>query len=209
MSQPLEEPYYVVIEVENEKCKGLRTLEDSGVEKYALIDIRSTPERTARHLIRIHPDEITKMPKTLFTKTSINKLSGVTSAWFNTDGCDICNTIFANSSFLVSARHLKGYKIVYSFVTPNPETFKEITSSFEAQNIEFKVLEAGTFKQRSLTLTEKQERVLWLALKMGFFEYPRRITMLQLSKRLGIGLSSLSEILRRGLRRLLEDHFKE
>jgi predicted DNA binding protein len=209
MNQQLEEPYYVVIEVENEKCKGLKTLEDAGVEKYTLVDIRGTPEGTARHLIRIHEDEIKKMPRTLFAETRIDKSSGVTSAWFNSDGCDICNTIFANSSFLVSARHVKGYKIVYSFVTPNTDTFREIASAFEVQGIKFKVLEAGRFKSRSMTLTEKQERVLWLALKMGFFEYPRRLTMLQLSKRLGIGLSSLSEILRRGLRRLLEDYFKK
>ena len=57
-------------------------------------------------------------------------------------------------------------------------------------------------------MTEKQERVLWLALKMGFFEFPRRITMLELSRRLGVGLSTLSEIIRRGIRRLLENHFE-
>ena len=207
MSQSLDEPYYAAMEIENKQCKGLRMLEDAGVEKYALIDIRGVPKGPTRHLIKMPPEGIKNLPEKLFTDARVDKSGSITSAWFNTNGCDICNTIFVNSSFLISARHVKGFKIVYSFVAPNSDAFKKISSSLEAKGIKFKVLEAGKFKPRSKALTEKQERVLWLALKMGFFEYPRKVTMLELAKRLGIGLSSLSEILRRGLRRLLEDHF--
>ncbi|UCE96492.1 MAG: helix-turn-helix domain-containing protein [Candidatus Bathyarchaeota archaeon] len=206
MSQAPNEPYYVAIEIENKQCKGLRMLENAGIEKYALIDIRGVHGGPTRHLIKMPPDEIKNAPQA-FTEIQTSKSGSIISAWFNSDGCNICNTIFANSSFLVSARHVKGIKIVYSFVSPSPDAYQKIISSLENQDIRFKVLEVGKFKPRSKTLTEKQERVLWIALKMGFFEYPRKITMLELSKRLGIGLSSLSEILRRGLRRLLEDHF--
>jgi predicted DNA binding protein len=153
------------------------------------------------------PEEFDRLPEDLFAETRSDQTGEITSAWFNTEGCAICNTILASSAFLISARHVKGRRIVYSFVAPNPGAYQQIIAALEARGIDFTVLEVGKFKPRSTTLTEKQERVLWLALKMGFFEYPRKITMRQLSKRLGMGLSSLSEILRRGLRRLLEDHF--
>jgi predicted DNA binding protein len=78
----------------------------------------------------------------------------------------------------------------------------------EASGLKPKILEIGKFKPKGEVLTEKQERVLWLALKMGFFDFPRKITMLELSSRLGVGLSTLSEIARRGIRRLLEYHFE-
>lgn len=207
MSKSLDEPYYVAMEIENKQCKGLRMLEDAGVEKYALIDIRGVPKEKTRHLIKVPSEEGKNLPEKLFTDARIDKSGKITSAWFNTDGCDICNTILAHSSFLISARHVKGHMIVYSFVAPNSDAFKKISSSLEANGIKFKVLAVGKFKPRSKALTEKQERVLWLALKMGFFEYPRKVTMLELAKRLGIGLSSMSEILRRGLRRLLENYF--
>ena len=109
---------------------------------------------------------------------------------------------------MISARHVKDYKIVYSFIAPNFKAYKNIISFFEDRDIEFRIMRVGKFNPRSEALTEKQERVLWIALKMGFFDYPRKLTMQQLSKRLGVGLSSLSEILRRGTRRLLEDFFK-
>jgi predicted DNA binding protein len=57
-------------------------------------------------------------------------------------------------------------------------------------------------------LTEKQERVLWLALKLGFFDYPRRINSIEFSKKLGIVPSTLSEMKRRGIRKLLKHYFE-
>lgn len=207
MNQPLDEPYYVAMEIENKQCKGLRMLEKAGIEKYALVDIRGAPKGPTRHLMKMPPKGLTDLPKELSAKARTNKSGNITSAWFNTDGCDVCTTILTSGSFLISARHLKDYMIIFSFVTPNFNAYRKIITTLEAQEMKFKILEIGKFKPRSKTLTEKQERVLWIALKMGFFEYPRRITMLQLSKRLGVGLSSLSEMLRRGLRRLLEDHF--
>ena len=207
MSKPLDEPYHVVMEIENRQCKGLRMLEDAGVQQYTLVDVRGVPHGPTRHLNRMPSNEFSNLPEKLFAESHIDTSENITSAWFNSDGCDICSTILANGSFLISMRHVKEYIVIYSFVTPNSSSYETIITTLNAKNTKFSILEVGKFKPRSKTLTEKQERVLWLALKMGFFEYPRKLTMLQLSKRLGIGLSSLSEILRRGLRRLLEDHF--
>ncbi|MGD8566390.1 MAG: helix-turn-helix domain-containing protein [Candidatus Bathyarchaeota archaeon] len=207
MSKPLDEPYHVVMEIENKQCKGLRMLENAGVQQYTLVDVRGVPHEPTRHLIRMPSNEFSNLPEELFAEPHIDTSGNITSAWFNSDGCDICSTILANGSFLISMRHVKEFIVVYSFVAPDSTAYERIITTLKAKNAKFTILEIGKFKPRSKTLTEKQERVLWLALKMGFFEYPRKVTMLQLSKRLGTGLSSLSEILRRGLRRLLEDHF--
>ena len=208
MHQETEEPYHITMEIENKHCTGLRILEKSGVKKYALMDIRGTPEGPTRHLIKIPHERFKDLPKKLFAKTQVDKSGKIKSAWFHTDGCDICNTILANSSFLVSARHIEGRLIIYSFVTPNFDAYNDIISTLEREAIKFKILEVTKFNPRTKTLTEKQERILWLALKMGFFSYPRKITMLELSKRAGVGLSTISEIIRRGTRRLVEEHFQ-
>ncbi len=203
----MEEPYHVTVEVENKDCKGLEILENSGVEKYSLVDIRGAPRGPTRHLFKTPTEGLNRLPKQFFVKHTTES-GKATSAWFNTDGCNVCNAILSNGSFLISAKHIKGRTIIYSFVAPSFKAYKNIISAFEERNIKFKILEIGKFRSESVTLTEKQERTLWLALKMGFFDYPRKITMLQLSKRLGVGLSSLSEMLRRGMRRLAEDHFE-
>ncbi|MEM3078779.1 MAG: helix-turn-helix domain-containing protein, partial [Thermoproteota archaeon] len=56
--------------------------------------------------------------------------------------------------------------------------------------------------------TEKQENVLWLSLKMGYFDTPRKIGTRELAKTLGIVPSTFSEITRSGIRKLLEKYFE-
>lgn len=208
MEPQLEEPHNITVEIENKECKGLKMLESSGVEKYALMDIRRAAEGPTRHLIKFPQEKTRKLPIQLFSEARVDKSGKVTSAWFNTDGCTICNTILGNGSFLISAKHVEGYSIIYNFVAPSFSSYKNIISTLESQDLKVKILGVEKFKPKSKTLTEKQERVLWLALKMGFFAFPRKITMKDLSERAGVGLSTLSEIVRRGTRRLVEDHFE-
>jgi predicted DNA binding protein len=208
LSQIVEEPYHVAIEVENQQCRGLRVLEESGVKEFSLIDIRGEPDGPTRHLLTVPTESFKDLPTQLFSETQVGISKETRSAWFNSEGCVVCKTILANSSFLVSARHLGENTIVYSFVVPSFGGYRKIISTLEAQGMSLKLREMTKFNPRSRTLTEKQERALWLALKMGFFDYPRKITMKELAKRVGVGLSTLSEILRRGTRRLLEEQFE-
>ena len=71
-----------------------------------------------------------------------------------------------------------------------------------------RIARLGKFEQQIGVLTENQERIFWLALKSGFFDYPRQIGMAELAAKLGISPATLSEIIRRGTRRLLEHYFK-
>ncbi len=78
----------------------------------------------------------------------------------------------------------------------------------KSAGLQVTVRKMGEFEPQAGVLTEKQERIFWLALKGGFFDYPRKIDTVELAKKLGISPSTLSEITRRGMRRLLESYFK-
>lgn len=209
MQRSEDEPYHITIEIVNKQCKGLRMLEDSGIQQVTLSDVRGTPGGLTRHLIRAPDREIGEMPADTLTKIrGHGKFEGGASVWFDSDGCDVCKTILSQNAFLISGRHLGGYTILYNFVSPNFNAFKSIVSTLEASGLKPKILEVARFKPGGKILTEKQERVLWLALKMGFFDYPRKTNTLELSRRLGISLSTLSEITRRAMRRLVEEHFE-
>jgi predicted DNA binding protein len=98
--------------------------------------------------------------------------------------------------------------MLYSFVAPTFDAYQQILTTLESKGWQPKILEIGRFRSGGNVLTEKQERALLLALRLGFFEVPRRISMRELSNKLQVALSTSSEIIRRGLRRLLEQHFK-
>jgi len=55
-----------------------------------------------------------------------------------------------------------------------------------------------------IALTARQEEVLGKALVKGYFEFPRRISLTNLSELVGVRPSTLSEILRNAERRVLE-----
>jgi len=198
-----DEPCHISLEVVNEKCKGLRMLRGLGVRQYTLADIRGLPGGPTRHLIKIPAEQVNEIPR-----DSLTRVGSSGEAWFDSDGCEVCSAILSNSSFLVSARHVADSTIVYSFVVPNFEAFRSIVSTLEACGLAPKVLEVVRFRRRGKVLTEKQERVLWLALKLGFFDYPRKINTIELSRRLGVVPSTLSELTRRGLRKLVESYFE-
>jgi hypothetical protein len=57
-------------------------------------------------------------------------------------------------------------------------------------------------------LTARQENILQIALEKGYFEFPKKITLRQLAKVLDVSPATLTEILRRGQKRVLQEHFK-
>lgn len=199
--------YHVTIEVENTQCKGLELTSKLGINNCKLIDVRRLKEGSVRHLISFPLSEIDRVSG---EKLRIRSGSGGSSvlASFETEGCNLCNTLLSKGAFLISGRHLEGYRMIYEFIVPEHETFKEILSVLESLGFKPRVLSLYKHEPKGDVLTEKQENALWLALKMGYFDYPRKIGTKELARTLGVVPSTFSEILRGGIRRLLEKYFE-
>jgi predicted DNA binding protein len=129
------------------------------------------------------------------------------SVWLE-EGCEVCNTILSHDAFLVSGNSLENNIINYSFMAPTFEAYRGIVNDLEKAGYAVNILKIGKFKQRVGVLTKNQEKVFWFALKSGFFDYPRKISLAELAANLGISPATLSEVIRRGTRRLLEHYLK-
>ncbi|MBI2937421.1 MAG: helix-turn-helix domain-containing protein [Thaumarchaeota archaeon] len=200
-------PYSISIEIVNERCKVLALLKDLGINEFRMMDVRGSEKGVTRHLVKMSSKQIEKIPKDTFTKTH-SDYPDEELAWFDTDGCDVCNTIVSHGSFLVSGRDIHDQTFVYTFIAPNFEAYRAIIFGLESKGLKPKVLKIERYEAKGRVLTEKQERVLWLALKMGFFDYPRKINSIEFANKVGVEPSTLSEITRRGMRRLLEHYFE-
>jgi len=203
------EPYHAVIEVENRRCRILRILKAYGLQQFRVADIRGSTVGSSRHLVELTPDQIEKIPREQLAKVWASRQSGgKASVWFESGGCETCNTILSHGSFLISGKSLQDFIVVYSFVVPSFDAYKSIISALENSDLKVKVLRVGKLESKRGILTENQEKVFWIALKVGFFDYPRKVDTIELSSKLGISPSTLSEITRRGVRRLLEHYFE-
>jgi predicted DNA binding protein len=200
------EPYQVVIEVENKQCKMVGKLASLGFKHLKVVDVRSSSTGSVRHLMDVGMDQAPKVPKELTTKGHVENKSAV---WLESQGCEVCNTILAHDAFLVSGKSMQNNIITYSFMVPTTEAYRGIISDLEKTGHKVTIRKVGKFEQKIDVLTENQEKIFWLALKSGFFDYPRQIGMAELAAKLGISAGTLSEIMRRGTRRLLEHYFKK
>jgi predicted DNA binding protein len=209
MSNQWRRPYHVVLEVENRQCSIVKRLSPLGLSHLKVADIRSSSPTSVKHLVELDPTEV-KSIKNPPAELQPAKRKGKSkySVWLESQGCGVCNTILASDAFLISGKSMADYSIMYSFMVPSFEAFSKIVSSLKAAGLRVNVLKMGKFEPQVGVLTEKQERIFWLALKGGFFDYPRKIDTLELARKLGISPSTLSEIIRRGTRRLLESYFK-
>jgi predicted DNA binding protein len=202
-------PCRVSIEILNEQCKVLKMFRDLGFHRFEVVDVRRLPHGVTRHLVRIPGENLARIPKhtNVRVRNSVEAGKGAV-VWFETKGCDVCNTIVSKGAFLITAWNTEGNDIIYTFIAPNMKTAQDIISTLEALNFGLKILGMGRYKRRTSILTEKQEIALWLALESGFFDYPRKIGVSDLSRKLKVSSSTLSEIMRRGIRRLLEYYFE-
>jgi len=199
------EPYHVVIEVENKQCKMVKKLAALGFKHLKVVDVRSASSGSVRHLMDVGEEQAKRVPTELTAKGHVE---GKSSVWLESEGCEVCNTILSHGAFLVNGKSIQDNIITYSFMVPTFEAYQGIIGDLKMAGHDIKILKIGKFEQQIGVLTENQEKIFWLALKSGFFNYPRQIGMAELAAKLGISPATLSEIVRRGTRRLLEHYFK-
>ena len=209
MADLWRKPYHVVIEIENKQCRMLKKFASIGLRNLKVVDIRSSKTGAVKHLVELGSDQVKKIPDSLKPAVSRVRDEGKPTMWFESEGCEVCNTILSRDAFLVSGKSMEANTIMYSFMVPTFEAYTSIIAELEKTGHKVNVLKMGKFEPKTGILTENQERIFWLALKGGFFDYPRKIGMRELSAKLGIKPATLSETVRRGTRRLLEHYFEK
>ncbi len=91
-------------------------------------------------------------------------------------------------------------------VVCDDESFVKLVRTLESYDVEFEIIYKGQPESED-DVTYREEEVLRIALEKGYFDYPRRIKLEELAAHFGVAPSTLSEILRRGQKKVLERYF--
>ncbi len=158
-------PYRVTVRAVNEKCKIMKLFRELGVHKFAVVDIRRLYTGVTRHLVRIPINYLNQIPRHSYARIQDSiKVGNEVAAWFETDGCEVCNTIVSEGAFLITGWNTREDEIAYTFIVPNIRVAQKIILMLEKLKFDIKVLGMEKYKRKSPILTEEQEAVLWLAL---------------------------------------------
>jgi predicted DNA binding protein len=123
-----------------------------------------------------------------------------------THKCTACKTFAGADCFLVSAASKPDGKLEWT-VLGNDMMVKSLMQELEDQKVTAEVVKISKIKDEE-ELTARQENILQIALEKGYFEFPKQIALRQLARVLDVSPATLSEILRRGQKRVLEEHFR-
>jgi predicted DNA binding protein len=163
----------------------------------AIFEIGEEPFGRAPHIlhdIERHPDV-----------TSIDVVDPENGRLWGVVGMHDCCIIrpIVNSGCFLEMATADGFgKIKFNVVTGSNGSLPTLIRRLDSIGLHTELKKITDFSEREF-MTPKQEEVLKFALERGYFDSPRRTTLVELGKMMKIDPSIMGEIIRHGERRLL------
>jgi predicted DNA binding protein len=92
----------------------------------------------------------------------------------------------------------------WRFIVRRTNDLRQILSKLSQDGVETRIEDVSPLDQKA-TLTGRQKEIIVTAVAQGYFEFPRKVSLTNLSQLVGIKPSTLSEILRSAERRIMEN----
>jgi hypothetical protein len=168
----------------------------------SLVEIRSESEKClheATNSMREHPDLIDFH----MINTSSGKMLGSVMArnWI------ACRTILKSDCFLRQGKSIGNGWIEWELYVKDERTLAELLKELKLTGCDISIVKKRRMKEPG-ALTKKQEAVVRTAFELGYYDFPRKITAARLAHKLGISPSTISEILQRAERNLVEIYMR-
>ncbi len=180
-----------------------------------LVEQKPSADRTLQSLVEIDPGEAdpSAVLETLRQNRFIHSVEAIVPpkgkilATLQVDNCHACHELANSECFLTDATASEGGGLEWRLLAPQRSSVQTLVRNLEERGIQVEVAAIKSVKG-SGTLTDRQDRVITLAYELGYFEFPKKINLSDLAKKLGVSKSSLSETLRTGEEKILHAYFQ-
>lgn len=125
-----------------------------------------------------------------------------------TSKCDICRILTDADVFLISAESKGNGKVDWTIILSDKDELKKIFDHLKTKSVEAELVKLTKIDDKE-TLTDRQDKITHVAFERGYFDYPKRISLRELARMFDVSPSTLSEILRKGQRKIVLDYFKK
>ena len=125
-----------------------------------------------------------------------------------TDKCIACRVLTGSDCFLTSATSIGDGRIEWHLITGREGSLTELIQKLETSGCEIELKSTKNLSKK-LMLTQRQEEIVQAAFEMGYYDHPKKSTIKDIAKRFSISTSTLAEIIQRGERKIISEHFRE
>jgi predicted DNA binding protein len=120
--------------------------------------------------------------------------------------CIDCLRIVERDAFIVEARMEKPGRMVQRIVASDRDAVRRIIKRLEARGHDVELQKLSSVDADEL-LTGRQEELVALAWEHGYFDRPRKTSLRDMSRELGVSISTISEILRKAQWKIMSERF--
>jgi hypothetical protein len=175
---------------------------------FHLLSFLPTKELIGNTLIKIDGDDVERILKEIKEHPSLIELSILSqqknSAVINTRTKDpwLLSAMMKSEVLLKPPVKVKDGVAEWVALSTR-DRISVLMGLLDEKGISYRLKSIGEYSERPV-LTERQAKLLDFALKLGYYEVPRKITLAQLARKLGVSKSTLSETLRAAEKRLIK-----
>ncbi len=169
-----------------------------------LVQVTSDPNQLLQIVSEVKASPLVKEAYVVETKRGTVHGSLLTRSAF-------CSTIMSSEAFcrtcLFHSKAKPDGTVEWTLAFNGREALNELLDHLKREQVDVKIMRLSSVSDVE-SLTEHQKSLVETALEEGFFDYPRRITLRELAKKMGVSASSASEVLRRAERKILAGYQK-
>ena len=125
--------------------------------------------------------------------------------WVESSSCSVCE-LFSKMSFVkpIGTNSIGRSRLQVRVIVASKADFRLFKNELERAHLRYTIISVTPYLHQELT--KKEEEALEEALRRGYFEIDGRLSLTDLSRVMGITPASLSELLRRGLKKTVTNY---
>lgn len=160
-------------------------------------------EEKTLHRIETTQDAQEVLPK--LQKISHNVMRvGKNGFWIEIPSCSTCSILSSSNVVILSSRNLDSKRILYRIMIQNESRLNVLEKNLESAGLMPRILETE-YENHSL-LTDREKEVVKVAYGHGYFEPEREISMTEVAHIMNVSTPSLSDVLRRGTKKMIKTY---
>lgn len=136
-----------------------------------------------------------------------NRQPGFASLLVDVVQCRACKVLITSKAFMVYPVDLRKGRMKWLLITDTNRTVGKLSEALEKVDCDVQIDRITPLGEKGV-LTDRQEEIIQAAFASGYFDFPRKIGSIKLAEKLGVSVSTLSEVMRAAQRRIFAEYLK-